>query len=171
MLHKYILKILSPVKLGGVFDDDLDLEGQQLDKVLASAEALLAEVFADTTTEALLLPLWEKLYEITPDPTETLQERRNSVIMRIRAKGGQSRQYFIDLLAALGLSATIEEYSPAYVGHCYVGHCWTYSEGIIYVWTVSITGWVANLVLQAKVENICNLLKPAHTVVYFEYLP
>lgn len=55
-----------------------------------------------------------------PDPcvTETLTEdqRRAVVLARLTASGGASRQYFIDVAAAIGIAISISEERPFEVG-------------------------------------------------------
>lgn len=107
MLHKDILKQLFPVELGGVFEQDLATEGAVLDAVVARAADLLKEMFPDTSAE--LIQAWERVCDITPPADAPIAQRQGSVVAKLRETGGLSRQYFIDLAAAMGYTIAIDE--------------------------------------------------------------
>ncbi len=177
-----VLKLLFPLpELGGVFQDDIDLEGRELDAVQTSAEQLLKEMHPDTAY--YLLDSWERVYKLTPSSDDPLQVRRDAVIQKMRARGGLSRAYFIALAAVYGWTITIDELQPFMCGWNCCGDS-LYIEGVRWIWRVNVSGqavysfkaglsaagerltwWVADTVL----ESLFTELKPAHTYVIFHY--
>lgn len=78
---------------------------------------LLAESYPGTCIETI--GDWERICGL-PDPCtgplDTLQERRDAVLGKLAAQGGQSRQYYTDLAAIYGYTITITEYRPFIAG-------------------------------------------------------
>lgn len=106
-MHRDILRQLMPLELEGVAAADLALEGEQLDEAVARAEALLLEMFPDTTAE--LVSHWERLLAVTAGVDEPLQQRQARVVTLLRAVGSMTAAYYVDLAAALGYTVTIDE--------------------------------------------------------------
>lgn len=117
------------------FDHLLTAYGAALDTVAAEGGELVAEAMPDTARE--LLPTWELSYGITPDTSRPSAERITLLTARIKARGGLSRQYFIDLAAALGYTVTIEEFVPFMAGW---GRCGDtiYDPLVVNVWHVKV---------------------------------
>ena len=162
--HEDILKLLFPIELGGVFPDDVAIEGKHLDSAETSAEKLLQEMFPDTTTE--LIEECERVLGIVPDPGDTLDVRRERVLSKVREVGGLSKDYFIKLAEALGYTVEIEEIVPFMAGWSAAGDR-LYVEDAVFCWKVRVYGVTSAPDLEAKF----NALKPAHTYVFFEYQP
>lgn len=181
MNHGDILKLLYPIDLQGVNQDDMVLEGKQLDTAQASAERLLRECFPDMTCD--LLASWERVYGLVPFAEDPMQLRIEKLIQKIRAHGGLSRAYFISLAATMSYTIAIEEYLPFMCGW---GRCGDplYVPEVRWIWRVSVSGyplyyfragqsgagerllwWPA----QTALENIFNELKPAHTHIIYDY--
>ena len=176
MSHKDVLNALMPVELDGVYDGDATIEGAHLDAVMARAEQLLAECFPDTTDEMILF--WERVCSLTPDSTAILQQRRDSVVKKIRSKGGLSIPYFIALAAEMGMIIAIEELGA---------DDGTYGADGIWVWLVTVfvadfgevyyfrvgestcgehlSWWTG----EPSLEGLFNSLKPAHTLCNYTY--
>lgn len=179
MGHADTLKLLFPVELGGVYDQDVILEGAALDKVQADAEALLREMFPQTAT--LTLADWERVCGITPAAGASTQMRQNVVLLKIRERGGLSRPFFIALAASLGYAITITEFEPFTCESPVTDPI--YDETVRYVWQVNKAG--ETVVTEATCVSFCtdplrswgevNLeeeirkRKPAHTEVIFAY--
>lgn len=74
---------------------------------------LITQIFPCTTTE--LLPEWEATLGL-PDPCigvlGTIQQRQAAVCAKFSARGGQSKQYFIDLARQAGFEFEIKEFAP-----------------------------------------------------------
>jgi len=83
---------------------------------------LLMEAYPGTAIETI--SDWERVCGL-PDPCTgplgILQERREAVLAKLGARGGQSRQYYIDLAAALGFEITITEFRPFLAGESQAG--------------------------------------------------
>jgi uncharacterized protein YmfQ (DUF2313 family) len=182
MSHANTLKLLFPLELTGVFDNDIALEGSALDAAETSAASLLEEMFADKTF--LLLADWERVCGLIPAAGDTVQSRRDAVIRKLRELGDLSRQYYIDLAASMGWTITIDELQPFMCGWGQCGVDYTYIEEVRFIWRVNVSGysvysfrtgtssagehltwWQTN----TKLESIINELKPAHTYVIFNY--
>lgn len=181
MKHSDTLKLLFPVELGGVFDDDIKIEGKHLDAAQTSAERLLVEMFPDTTVD--LIADWEDTYGLSPEADDPLQVRRAALMKKMKELGGLSRQYFIDLAASYGWTITIDELLPFMCGWSKSGD-YLYIPEAIWIWRVNVQGspvynyrvgescagerltwWPANTAL----ESLITELKPAHTAVIFNY--
>lgn len=71
---------------------------------------------ADPRTAIEALGDWERICGLPSDclagVDQTIQERRNAVVGRLNARGGQSRAFFISLAADLGFEVGITEYRP-----------------------------------------------------------
>lgn len=170
--------------------------GRELARIEARAEDLLDEI--DPRTSLELLPEWERAVglpdEIVTSIPATVPERRIAIMQKLLARGGASRQYFIDIAAASGFNITITEYtaSVARVGTFRVGQR-LYGTAWAYTWLVTVStsspalaGWLGQSVFfrvgQGRVgerlrswngpvlEALFRLLKPAHTIVQFTYV-
>ncbi len=148
-----------------------------------AARTLVDDVFPAFTTK--FINEWERVCGL-PDActvlgSQTLAERRASVVAKLGSSGGQSRAYFIGIAKAMGYpSATITEYQPrrmgARMGTPYAGIDWAH------VWQLNlpaqkITQRVSGSPFgeryrvwgDAVLECTINQLKPAHTLVKFKY--
>lgn len=186
MKHKDVLKLLFPVELEGDFEGDIAIEGKQLDDFCARANDLLAEMFPDTTVE--LIADWERMCEITIDPNDPppLEARRQKVIAKLRALGGISRQYYIDLAKELGRDIEIIEYNYQFF-RTGISKCGdpVYEESELWHWTVKFLNPTEFFYFKAgisrcgepllwwrkdaELEDLITDLKPAHTYVDFIY--
>jgi uncharacterized protein YmfQ (DUF2313 family) len=173
VFHKDVLKSLLPIALGGVFDDDLALEGAQLDAAQASAELLLREAFpesCDSTIED-----WERVCGLIPATGDLLQTRQLRVIARLRERGGLSLPYFAALAETMGYTVTIEELLPNTDGYGLEGR---------FRWRVTFTGIpviyfragqsragdpLIDAGIASALEGLFTDIKPAHTQVIYAY--
>lgn len=148
----------------------------------ARANNLLVDAFPTTTLE--LLPDWESSLGL-PDPCigsqPTIQQRRDQVVARFIAGGGQSVAFFTAFALALGYPITITQYSPSRFGMLFGGvfggdawaHTWQVNAPSFTVqpflfgadgFGEPFANW-QNTVLQCEIQR----LAPAHTVVVFNY--
>lgn len=163
-------------KLINAFADEMEI-------VDGAAESFLHEFFPDTTTQ--FLPDWERVAGL-PDPCSglaaTIGLRRQDLIARLTAVGGQSRQYFIDLAASLGYTITITEFNPFRTGISRTGdplydeewqHAWQVNgiENEIQYFRVGVSaaGDALRSWGQTRLECLLNRLKPANTILLFDY--
>jgi len=165
--HEDALRKLYPLNIEGVFDSDNEIEGKHLDAVNDFLETLSADIFGDTVAETSVQD-FERVLAITPSAGDTLETRRGRIVAGLRALGGQTKQYYIDLLAALGETAAINEHQPFRVGVGRVGQRLFQQPDIVFAWNITFTGWTGNI-SQSVVEDMINMLKPAHTMVSFTY--
>ena len=181
MNHADVLKLLCPVNIEGDFAADAAIEGLHLDTSAESATGLVNEIYPDQAYETLTS--WERIYILIPTDDATIQSRRDAVIQAIRARGGLSRAYFIALAAIHGWTITIDEFFPSMTGWSRFGD---YLMGEEYKWLWRINA-SSRAIYQARagvtaagerllwwlpdidLENFFNRMKPAHTVVVFNY--
>ena len=162
------LKILFPVALEGVFDQDIQIEGELLDAAQASADRLLKEFFADTTTA--LIADWERTVGVSSaisgasppapgvgdgllgdgllgdggalaqqPPSVPMQARRTAILQQLQARGGLSKLYFIGLAAAMGVTITIDEFRPFMAGLGRAGDP-IYVPEAVFCWRINVPG-------------------------------
>lgn len=154
-----------------------------------AADLLVREAYPGLAYE--LLADWERVCGL-PDPCVpvplTLEERRNAVVQKLAARGGQSRAYFLGIAEALGYEGvSITEFSPFVFGISGFGDAfWTFgSPTIRFYWRVNVPGprltWLrfglgmfgrdphCRILRAEDLECIFDRLKPAHTDVIFNY--
>ncbi len=158
---------------------------EELARLDARTEDLLAEL--DPRSALELLSEWEAFAGIydacAPETPETVQERRLAVHAKLTGTGGQTRAYYAGLAAALGYTATIQEYHPFRAGASAPGDALT-NDDWIYRWLVrvaeeanlrpfragqSLAGEPIATWGDDRLECAINHLKPAHTEVGFGY--
>lgn len=141
---------------------------------------------ADPRTTLECVTDWERVLGL-PDTCdgklpETLQQRRNAILSKLTATGGQSRQYFIDIAAAHGFDISITEFFPFRFGSSHFGDLFN-GAGRSSMWQVNAQdgtpiyfrfgasrfGERFLLVQNEGLECLINRLKPAHTEVIFNY--
>lgn len=145
----------------------------------------LSEVETDPARTVELLALWERAYGL-PDPCvgdgQTLAQRRDALLARIAARGGQSRSYFIAIAAALGFEVTIEEFRPFRFGASAFGDP-LQDQDWLFTWRVrapedtvrdfrfgeSGFGEPFRIWGNAALECVLSRLAPAHTTVLYAY--
>jgi uncharacterized protein YmfQ (DUF2313 family) len=149
-----------------------------------------------------LLPEWERAFGL-PDPCVaeplSIADRQTALVARMTTEGGQSRDYFIGVAAALGYTITIREYAPFMVGVSPVGD--TRPTGTLgeqfrweigppemrFYWTVRVGAvrltWFRDgdsggqagvdphlrIALATDLECVLRRWKPAHTEIVFDY--
>lgn len=152
----------------------------------ARAQTLLVDAFPATTLE--LLPEWEASLGL-PDPCEgpdqVVQQRRQQVVNRLVNTGGQSRAYFLDVLARLGfIDSEITEYTP-FKADVSVADWPLYDESWAHAWRVNVPGlrvfeFEADIstadeplltIADEVIVCVIEALKPAHTLVIYTTNP
>ena len=166
---------------GSLFSALLEAIAETFARIDARAQGLLDEADPRTTYELLLE--WEAeagLPDTCTDQADTLQERRDALVSKLTAIGNQSRQYFIDIAAALGYVITITEYKPYFVNSAV--NLPVNDEMWRYVWQVNAPAeTVRSMTVNSEVdmplrdwgnkqlECLINKFKPAHTQALFAY--
>jgi uncharacterized protein YmfQ (DUF2313 family) len=133
----------------------------------AAAAGLVDDVFPATTNS--FLNEWEESLGL-PDPCTvlgaTVTQRRNSILAKLVANGGQSPAYFIAVAAALGFTVTITEGAAG-------THQWTIHApltSIVYFRAgVSTAGEPLASWGNSELECRLTMLKPAHSQLLFAY--
>jgi len=169
----------DPNTLQGKLRGSLASEMERVDQRI---QDLLNELDPRTTAE--LLSDWERMLGL-PDncggtvPT-SLEQRRQAVITKLRAIGGQSKQYFIELAALYGFDIEILEFDlftcESLCDDSLYDEPWAYTFKVI---APSLTQWDMNCesfcteYLSASDNNILRCLinryKPAHLVSLFQF--
>jgi uncharacterized protein YmfQ (DUF2313 family) len=160
--------------------DALGITAASLDN---AALQLIVDAFPGTAYA--LLPEWEETLGL-PDPCVgepgSTQQRRQQVVARLTNSGGASAEYFIALAASLGYTITVTNYAPFRAGCSRAGDPLGTTDWF-YTWSVnapldSVTRFAAgqstagdplatwgNDVLECEL----NAIKPAHTILQFDY--
>lgn len=148
----------------------------------ARAQTLLVDAFPATTVE--LLPEWEASLGL-PDqcegPDHVVEQRRQQVVNRLVNTGGQSKAYFLDVLARLGFAdCEITEYTP-FKADVSVADWPVYDESWTHAWRVNVPGlrifeFKADIstadeplltISDQVIFCVIEALKPAHTLVIY----
>lgn len=147
------------------------------------ARDLLREVDPRSTIE--MLDDWERVAGLPSDcitEPQTIAERQDALHSSVRARGGQSPAYFVNVAARLGYSITITEFRPFRVGQSTVGdrltngpwqHTWRVNapETTVRAFRVgrSVVGDRLRSWGNDALECEIGALKPAHTIALFAY--
>lgn len=121
--YRNALQALMPVGQAWSLDPDSGLGlllagvGEEFARIDQRAEDLLDESHPSQAFE--LFAEWEQMYGLpdscaSNDPS--FAARRFDLVQRYRQLGGQSRQFFIEMAAALGYTITITEYQERTFG-------------------------------------------------------
>lgn len=91
----------------------------------------LLERESDPRKTIEILAEWERAWGL-PDPcfpsATTITERQRMLVLYMTWIGGQSRKYFIDLMAWLGYTVEIQEFAPFMCGISTVGDSRTFAD-------------------------------------------
>lgn len=155
----------------------------ELARVDGRAEALVREWDPRTALETL--PDWERVLGL-PNPcvteAQTVEARRAAVTAKLTKLGGQSRQFFIELAAALGYAITITEFRPFRAEQSAAGDSLTNGDWV-HAWQVNAPETTTDSFLAGRsvageplrswgneeLECVITARKPAHTHVLFAY--
>jgi len=144
---------------------------------------LLSEAYPGSALETLTD--WERICGLPDEctgPVEGLQERRELVLWKLAARGGQSRAYYISVAARLGFAITIEEFRLFRAGRNRAGDP-VYGQPWAYTWRVTSRDYTFRYFRAGRstageslrrwgneiLECALSLLKPAHTRLIFAY--
>lgn len=171
-----------PKDPGSIHFATMDGLAPTFERLDARAQTLLFDAFPPNTVE--LLPEWEATLGL-PDPCEgedqTLQQRRAQVLAKMFDGGGQSKTYYLAVLARLGYGdATITEFAP-FRADASVADTPLYSDDWWFVWQinlpdlrifyfqadVSAVGEALETYSDDAVTCVIAAIKPAHTIVVF----
>lgn len=153
-------------------------------RVDAAAHALLTELDPPQSLE--LLEAWERMCGLPDEcsqPGETIAERREAVVLRLSAQGGQTPAYFAEVATLLaGAMCTVREYRPFRAGRSRAGdplssgdwpHTFTVQAPETPVRTFRAGQSAAGEPLRKwgneRLECTIRRLAPAQTIVTFTY--
>ena len=152
--------------LGGIAEELARVDQRGADLMVQTDPRIVTELLED----------WERAWGlpdgcVTADPTP--EGRRLALHQRVASLGGQSKPYFVGLSALLGYDVGIEEFQPTRLPFGItvpiLGEPWAFA------WRVVVFGPVVTdgppVYASADLECVINRLKPAHTVVSFDYAP
>lgn len=162
----------------------LDGVAEEFARIDARISAIFEEADPRTTVE--LLGDWERIAGLPDNCSgvlrDTVQARRQDLLSKLSATGGQSPEYFIGVARSLGFEIRIEEPLPFRIGETPIGTP-IYDDSWHHVWRViapettveffdvsnssvgePLARW-GNGALECRINH----LKPAHTIVQFIY--
>jgi uncharacterized protein YmfQ (DUF2313 family) len=178
--------LLPPVSYDGMaplLSAAIEAEANALTQTDAQAEAVYSTIFADS---GMGLADWERVLAL-PDPCligvpQSVRQRIQAVISKLRARGGQSKPFFIALAKSLGYDVTITTFRPARAGIARAGDrlyggdwnfTWrvnapvvtvTYAEAGLTAAGDPLASW-GNKALECRLSQ----MKPAESILLFGY--
>lgn len=185
------LKDLLPQGIVWEYDPDTNIDGLilSLQSRLQAAEYDLVDLFNDLmpdSTTGNFLDRWETQVGLPNDCSKfsvfTSLQRRQNVLSQLNATGGQSIQYYLDVMEIMGYpNNTITEYSALRIGDpcdsAVRGEDWDYA------WSISIPDQISS---RFNAQSDCDdpldsgtdqwlqclmlKIKPAHTILFFDYM-
>ena len=150
----------------------------------AAMHALLTEL--DPSQALLMLEEWERVCGLPDEcsqPGETIAERREAIVAKLSAQGGQTPEYFSELATLLaGAPCTVREYRPFRAGMSAVGDPLSNGDWV-FAFTVqapqvpvrsfavgrSAVGEPLRKWGNERLECTIRRLAPAHSIVTFTY--
>ena len=184
------LQQLLPQGIIWDYEDESNIDGLILaiQSQLEATEFNLVDLYNDLmpdSTSGSFLTHWEELVglpnECSAGLTFTEDQRRDNLIGQLNATGGQSRSYYLDVMANMGYpDNTITEYSSTNidgnVDDSLMGEDWNF------VWQINVPNikiTIANIDGNIDdsldsggdqwLECLMYSIKPAHTMVLFNY--
>lgn len=151
---------------------------QGLADELARIDARAADLMIQTDPRVVdeMLDDWERAYGlpdgcVTADPTPA--GRRLALHHKVASLGGQSPAYFVGMSALLGYLTDVEEFTPSRLPLTLPTRL--RSRPWAFAWRVAVYGPLEladdPIYASADLECVIQRLKPAHTVVSFDYEP
>lgn len=162
--------IAWPREPDAVLTQLLDALAAELARVDVYIAAQILQMLPDTTTD--LLPEWETITGLPGKCSNTVRStaaaRRMDIKSKLAASGGASRDYFISVAENYGVSVSISEYRPFRCGINAASDSLT-NDFWPFTWCVRAPGLGAEDGSREVIECLFNAIKPAHTIVIFDY--
>ena len=145
----------------------------EFERIDQRIDDLVDEAFTSKITE--LLEEWEADFALPENGNQlanTIEGRRREIKAKLIQVGRQDQNYYIQIGSALGYTITIETFSPAIVGEMSIGDSVGDYYNLFY-WKVNID---LDYITDSSQVNISKLIyninkvKPAHTIVLFDFL-
>jgi uncharacterized protein YmfQ (DUF2313 family) len=143
-------------------------------RIDARGETLIAET--DPRQAQELLEDWERAYGL-PDgcivAEPTVRGRQLTLHQRVASLGGQSASYFVGMAALLGYATEIDTFRPTRIGAAIGARVrerpWAFAWRMAVLGPLELDGPPSYA--SADLECVVQRLKPAHTVVSFDWSP
>ncbi len=165
-LIEQLQSLLPPVSYdpkGKVLGAQLAAEAGALGAAIAGIESVEAAIFP--LTAGKFIADWERVYNLTPAPGATQDDRVQAVIAAMSDLGGQSIPYFIRLASLFGVNVNVEMFRIPVVGLLNAGDP-IYFGDWPYIWRVnSPLSASVNTPMETRVTD----RRPANTEVIFGY--
>ncbi len=190
LVAQYIQQLVQLLPRGRALENTSGILGailwtiaRELERLHLRIDALNDEADPRTCNETI--DEWERNLGLPDDcssSAQTFAERRQAVVAKDIACGGQSRAYFIGLANALGYDATIGEYRKFRAGsragdRCY-GEDWLHTFAVITPTAVTLRKFRAGAGRAGEplatwgndtLECMISRAKPAHSIVLYRY--
>ena len=101
--HEMVLRSLLPIFIGGADPEILSVDAQFLDSIQDRFDSLVQEISVSTTS---FLERLEAIYGLVSSGTDL--ERRGRIIAAMRASGGISMAFFLQLATSIGYTVSID---------------------------------------------------------------
>lgn len=187
----YLQEFLRLLPEGPVWSRDLDsmqtrvlkVPAEMMARIDAKAQGLIAEV--DPRAAKDLLEDWERNYGLPDECTSlaaTPEDRRRRLYQKVVWQGGQSKQFFVDLVESLGYPGSmVTEFRPFRANSkCNAGlnqNGWRFAWRITVPSKTTVRKFTAispcNSPLQRWGDDtlacILSAYKPAHTILFIAY--
>ena len=155
---------------------------EELTRIDDRSNELLVERNTKTTTELITdneldlgLPEYCLIHGVPYEPVQTLEERRLSCNAKLITSGQQDKEYFIEIVEALGFTdVDIVENTPAFAGLAEAGDpCGDLS--VLFYWTLeynvpSDSPYYMNGGSLQAVQCAIEKYRPAHTILLYDYV-
>lgn len=174
---KSLLKWLLPpgeyfeIEKDTTADSFFDALSVELNRVNDRTLNLIVEADPSTTTE--LIEDWERNVGLPlpcfDDIADTIEQRRLDILAALRARGGQSKAYYVAIASAAGYDITIDDNIPQFRAGDPIGER-VGGDGLRYRFIVDATNATITLdVGNERLECLIAIYKPAHTVPIYQY--
>jgi uncharacterized protein YmfQ (DUF2313 family) len=164
-----------PRESGSTLSGLLEGLAEELARVDGRAGDLMVQTDPRAVTE--MLGDWERAYGlpdgcVVAEPTEA--GRRLALHQRVASLGGQSPAYYVGLSALLGYEAEAESFRPSRLPLTLptplAGRPWAFAWRVV-VYGPAEIGAEAPIYAAADLECVISRIRPAHTVVAFDFDP
>lgn len=160
ILVEQLQSLLPPVAYnaqGEVLGAQLTAEANALGAAVEALEAVQSAIFPQSAGDFIVD--WERVYALSPAPSDSHEERVNAVIAAMGDLGGQSIPYFIAIAKRLGVVVSVDVNRPALTDIAAVGDPAADGDAL-YEWRVNAP---LSAYRKPVLETLISLRKPANT--------
>lgn len=148
--------------------------GDELARLEQRGRDLVEETDPRTATETL--EEWERMLGLPDEDILTIPatdaERRTAIVQKLLRTGGQSAAYYEGLALAAGWTVYVVDDYGSTVARCGTAECPDPMNGTAwaFVWRVDVDFSVPGALTSTELEAVLTRVRPAHTIVFFNYL-